>query len=78
MRYFLAHPFLAQIAQISTKQVGYFRAICNYLTQKIIPQIHANWAIFSKGKGERGKKEGEVRSYSSNSPWIQTAQGLFH
>jgi hypothetical protein len=29
MSYFLAHPFLAQIAQIAAKQVGYFRAICN-------------------------------------------------
>jgi hypothetical protein len=25
----------------------------------IIPKIHANWAIFSKGMGERGKREGE-------------------
>jgi hypothetical protein len=25
--------------------------------KKIIPQIHANWAIFSKGKGERGVRE---------------------
>jgi hypothetical protein len=29
MSYFLAHPFLTQIAQVATKQVGYFRAICN-------------------------------------------------
>jgi hypothetical protein len=30
--------------------------------KKIIPKIHANWAIFSKGKGERGKKErGKVK-----------------
>jgi hypothetical protein len=29
MSYFLAHPFLAQIAQIAAKQVGYFMAICN-------------------------------------------------
>jgi hypothetical protein len=26
--------------------------------KKIIPKIHANWAIFSKGRGERGKREG--------------------
>jgi hypothetical protein len=26
--------------------------------KKIILKIHANWAIFSKGKGERGKREG--------------------
>jgi hypothetical protein len=25
--------------------------------KKIIPKIHANWAIFSKGKEERGKRE---------------------
>jgi hypothetical protein len=29
MSYFLTHLFLAQIAQIAAKQVGYFRAICN-------------------------------------------------
>jgi hypothetical protein len=30
--------------------------------KKIIPKIHANWAIFSKGKEERGKKErGKVK-----------------
>jgi hypothetical protein len=29
--------------------------------KKIIPKIHANWAIFSKGKGERGKRgEGQI------------------
>jgi hypothetical protein len=27
--------------------------------KKISPRIHVNWAIFSKGKGERGKREGE-------------------
>jgi hypothetical protein len=27
--------------------------------KKIMLKIHANWAIFSKGKGERGKREGE-------------------
>jgi hypothetical protein len=29
MSYFLAHPFLAQIAQMATKQVGYSKAIYN-------------------------------------------------
>jgi hypothetical protein len=29
-----------------------------WLTPKIIPKIHVNWAIFSKDKGERGKREG--------------------
>jgi hypothetical protein len=33
-------------------------AIPTTLTQKNYPQsTYANWAIFSKGKGERGKKE---------------------
>jgi hypothetical protein len=31
-------------------------------SRKIIPKIHTNWAIFSKGKGERGKRErGKVK-----------------
>jgi hypothetical protein len=25
-------------------------------------KIHANWTIFSKGKGERGKREGKVKA----------------
>jgi hypothetical protein len=57
--YFLAHLFLAQIAQIATKQVGYLQLAH---LKKIIPQIHANWGILSKGKGERGKRErGKVK-----------------
>jgi hypothetical protein len=37
--------------------VGYFRVFATSSPKKFIPKIHVNWAIFSKGKGERGKKE---------------------
>jgi hypothetical protein len=38
--------------------VGYFRLFATSSPKKkIIRKIHANWAIFSKGKGERGKRE---------------------
>jgi hypothetical protein len=59
MSYFLAHPLLAQIAQIATKQVGYFNLglFATSSSKKIISQIHVNWAIFYTSKGERGKVE---------------------